>query len=460
MRAYLPQRLLLVATVGVCALALGAGAPTLAAPDGADSPATSTIFLPVVKTMPAPTVVFSIAFTYGGPFWPDGYHDIFLLSGAAHQVREVFHHDHYFNPAWSGDGAFLSNQNGLVLHTLEISSTQVYTLPEGIDYSWEPGGNRLVYTAVQTGTVSSTYTLMLSNADGSGAVQLLPSASYNTFAKWSPDGSAILACINAGENGRMDCSVLNADGTLRQSLGHINVSWSSVQPAWNPDGTEIFYTTEDDRRSYLWVQPVDGGPPKQISSPDRSVSGLYPVWSPDSRFIAYVEENDQHDDTLLIVDANGNIYYQSPIYGYGVSELRWLPDSSKIVYLALIYVGNNLKETVWTVNPDGTDLHRIVAIDDMIDYLWVYDNRTLIYRTYHDRSLFSIPIFGGSAPILIAENVPTIFGRDTYDTVLFSQQQEDGYSSITRARLDGTEAEDLAVIYSPDSILRGISAMP
>jgi dipeptidyl aminopeptidase/acylaminoacyl peptidase len=71
------------------------------------------------------------------------------------------------------------------------------------------------------------------------------------------------------------------------------------QPAWSPDGRSLAYTAKDrgdadrDLNYEIWVQPVDGGDPKKISTspgPDNDPDwSTRPSWSPDSRRVMWLE---------------------------------------------------------------------------------------------------------------------------------------------------------------------------
>ncbi|WP_308737435.1 hypothetical protein [Paenibacillus sp. PCH8] len=54
-------------------------------------------------------------------------------------------------------------------------------------------------------------------------------------------------------------------------------------PAWSPDGSQLAFIREVDRKSQVWLIPSDGGEAQQISHLEHGVSSL--LWSPDGRTI-------------------------------------------------------------------------------------------------------------------------------------------------------------------------------
>ncbi|KAB8142678.1 hypothetical protein F8S13_14075 [Chloroflexia bacterium SDU3-3] len=103
---------LALAMAGVSALALGAGARTLAAPVADDAAPASTVYLPMVRTASAPTVAFTTLSDHQlgdqarNPSEPATLYDISLLSGPQHQVKKGLSQQSRLVPGWSGDGSY------------------------------------------------------------------------------------------------------------------------------------------------------------------------------------------------------------------------------------------------------------------------------------------------------------------------------------------------------------------
>ena len=75
-----------------------------------------------------------------------------------------------------------------------------------------------------------------------------------------------------------------ADGReLKAFSSRLINAWSSVQ--WTPDGRGLSYIAPRDGMTNIWVQPFDGGEPRQItdSGTDATVNV---AWSPDGKVLA------------------------------------------------------------------------------------------------------------------------------------------------------------------------------
>jgi Tol biopolymer transport system component len=54
---------------------------------------------------------------------------------------------------------------------------------------------------------------------------------------------------------------------------------------WSADGRSILYTTSNNNVTNIWSQPVDGGPPRQVTDfKDSFMTGF--AWSHDGKILA------------------------------------------------------------------------------------------------------------------------------------------------------------------------------
>jgi TolB protein len=101
---------------------------------------------------------------------------------------------------------------------------------------------------------------------------------------WSPDGRRI-AFVSWPDGKRHSLSVMNADGTGRQTLSRAAFGL----PVWSPDGREIAFEAvhppdvESGVFSEIHVVNADGTRERTLTT-----RGADPVWSPDGRTIAFV----------------------------------------------------------------------------------------------------------------------------------------------------------------------------
>ncbi|HXG64486.1 MAG TPA: hypothetical protein VNO70_05220 [Blastocatellia bacterium] len=67
---------------------------------------------------------------------------------------------------------------------------------------------------------------------------------------------------------------------------------------WTPDGQALCYAADGDGVSNLWAQPLDGGPPRQLThfTADRIFNF---EWSPDGKQLACTRGAWAHDVVLI-----------------------------------------------------------------------------------------------------------------------------------------------------------------
>jgi Tol biopolymer transport system component len=127
---------------------------------------------------------------------------------------------------------------------------------------------------------------------GGPPVLLAPNAAWGEI---SPDGQKIaLQVEEENEQGLLDwfLEVMSADGE-KQLFG----ASTGGRPHWKPDGHSLTYFGIG-RDVQLWLQPLDGGPPQQLTHFEngRVVSH---AWSPDGNWLYLVLEETTSDAVLI-----------------------------------------------------------------------------------------------------------------------------------------------------------------
>ncbi|KIP52509.1 serine hydrolase [Leucobacter komagatae] len=102
----------------------------------------------------------------------------------------------------------------------------------------------------------------------------------------SPDGSQIvyvLRTVNrAADRDERSLWVVSAAGGQARRLTY---GTADTAPAWSPDGNHIAFLRVQEGPAQLWVLPLAGGEPEQVSS--QPLGAGAPVWSTDSLRIAF-----------------------------------------------------------------------------------------------------------------------------------------------------------------------------
>jgi dipeptidyl aminopeptidase/acylaminoacyl peptidase len=104
----------------------------------------------------------------------------------------------------------------------------------------------------------------------------------------SPDGrrvAFVVSTFNKAKNTKnADLWIVDvAGGPPRRLTTHEK---SDNQPSWSPDGRSLAFVSSRSGAPQLWILPLDGGEPRQVSNVKTGVAGR-PVWSRDGRWLLF-----------------------------------------------------------------------------------------------------------------------------------------------------------------------------
>lgn len=186
----------------------------------------------------------------------------------------------------------VQNNSNTPQTTVPIKGKQV-TSWSGLDIfpSFSPDGNSIAYSSDHNGSFE-IYVKQLT--PGGREIQLTSDGQQNLQPVWSPDGQRII--YHSHKRGGL-WIVSSLGGTPKQ------LTVFGSRPAWSPDGALIAFQSQSffdpqinspgiASPSAVWVVPVAGGPPAQITKDDNPVGAQgAPFWSPDGKRIGFVVVN-------------------------------------------------------------------------------------------------------------------------------------------------------------------------
>ncbi len=201
-------------------------------------------------------------------------------------------------PSVSPDGryvVFTSTRSGAVnIWRMDIDGANPKQLTNGnFDYnsSCSPDGKWVVYVHENSGTP----TLWKVSIDGGNPVQLTDKDAGNPV--FSPDGK-LIACSYG--NGKV--AIITSEGGQPRKVLDIPTPFI-VEPGfqWTSDGRALTYADRRGGVSNIWNQPLDGGPPKQVTD-FRSDEIFSFAWSRDGKQLA-LARGIETGDVVLVSDS-------------------------------------------------------------------------------------------------------------------------------------------------------------
>jgi Tol biopolymer transport system component len=212
------------------------------------------------------------------PSWsPDGKHILFVRDAAL------------TNPP-----PYRENQESVSHHPIELclmdrdgSNPRLLRRMELVIFSaaWSPDGKTFVVTWLPEEwlrpppRVQVAPGLFLISADGRGEPRLLLRDAFAPA--WSPDGKKIGFSARL-PGSRWAVHISNADGSGEVQLTDPSLYPSAGGPTWSPDGKQITFGSRD----AIFLMNADGSGVRQLTT-DQNWKCEHPSWSPDGKQIAF-----------------------------------------------------------------------------------------------------------------------------------------------------------------------------
>lgn len=220
-------------------------------------------------------------------------------------------------PAWSPDGSNLAffglgySGPGIYIYSRDSEETNFFS--RGIHPTWSPDGEKIAYRKSTTEESLGLWWMAIDKSDSSFVNM------DGTYPNWSPDGENLVVVIRE-DTFTSNLWISPIDGSLPTQLTFYPEDGAYLMdPEWSPSGDWIVYdrnNTGDDFPAGTRIQLVsaDGSQEIPITDPEEDFVTRHPVWSPTDDKLAFVKNGDVwiHDlgngERVHVTDRMGNNY--------------------------------------------------------------------------------------------------------------------------------------------------------
>ncbi|HNH82777.1 MAG TPA: protein kinase [Acidobacteriota bacterium] len=188
---------------------------------------------------------------------------------------------------------------------------------------FSPDGSKIAFEKWRQGTNPDIWMV---DADGNHQTQLTTDPAVETIPSWSPDSSKIYFRSNReGQQAFWSIVPESRKETLLQKFEK-----DTDFPRLSPDGTMVaFNSKRDGTTTNVWLVPIEGGQPKQITFDQESLG--FPCWSPDGKWVALQLKRGEDTQLVVMPSQGGEITQLTTDRGQHWPH-SWSPDGDKIAF--------------------------------------------------------------------------------------------------------------------------------
>jgi len=217
--------------------------------------------------------------------------------------------------------------------------------------------------------------ICVENADGSGFRQLTSDPDAESYyPSWAPDGSSLVYASNRTGQYEVYEMDLNSAASVQLTHGLGEVA----APAISPDGRWIVFADNVKVFSSIWRMKRDGSDPQEIFG-QEGADAMDPSWSPDGSKILFAWGGGTEKQLYTInLDGSGLHRVSADFRTRGRSD--WSPDGTLIAS----YAGSPWHWAMYLIQADGSGLHPIQVGGVALAPSFSPDGEWIVFTGYLD----------------------------------------------------------------------------